>query len=170
MVWTNFVFGPSSNSARNKPKIASNLAYSDARHVFDEMPAWSPCTRARPTITAPLLLLHFMFGTARGAHHSLTHSPPHPPPLLLAILALTGCFWVCAPPWQASQLELLPLLAAPGQGQGRAWPRLAEARPSTGSPLPPALSSRIPKQAMSLCRRLCPLFLKKGEGRDLGLE
>jgi len=70
--------------------MASNLAYSDARHKFDEMPAWPPCTRVRPTIAAPLLLLHFTFGTARRALHSLIHLPPHPLHSLVALSCLSA--------------------------------------------------------------------------------
>jgi hypothetical protein len=99
------------------------------------MPAWSPCTRARPTIAAPLLLLHFAFGTARRAHHSLTHSPPHPPPLPARHPRPHSLFLsVCsAMVMEQAELELLLLLAAAGQGQGRAWPWLAEARPPAAS-------------------------------------
>ena len=38
-----------SNSNPSRPKSAPHLAYTDARHVFDEMTSWPPCTGARPT-------------------------------------------------------------------------------------------------------------------------
>ena len=54
-----------SNSNPSRPKSAPHLAYTDARHVFDEMTSWPPCTgacltwptRVQPPCHAPPLAL-----------------------------------------------------------------------------------------------------------------
>ena len=77
-------FGPSPNSARNKLKIASHLAYSDARHVLDDLPTWSSCASSRPTIvdTRPASPAAPLHSTAIMEKHqsALVVPPPLPTP------------------------------------------------------------------------------------------
>jgi len=113
------------------------------------MPAWPPWTRARPTIAAPLLLLHFMFGTARRALHSLTHSPPHRPPLparhprphsVSEYMPRHGH-------GPRAELELLLLVAAAGQGQGWAWPMASRGQAAAWLP---AATGRSPAESSAM--------------------
>jgi len=135
-----------SNSNPSRPKSALHLAYTNARHVFDEMASWPPCTRARPTWPtrvqalrhappralllqnrAPVCLLASLthFHSPRRSSSARTHARARPP-------------WM--PPWSS----LLPALL---QSLGLVMPSytlVAVHRPllSLASPSPALLRRR----------------------------
>ena len=82
-----------SNSNPSRPKLAPHLAYTDARHVFDEMKSWPPCTEARltwPTRVQP---------------------PCHAPPLALLLqnrapVCLLTSLTRFHPPWRSSSARM----------------------------------------------------------------
>ena len=104
---------------------------------------WPPCTRARPTIAAPLLLLHFTFGTARRALHSFIHSPSLSLPLPSPPRRSPRCPEPC-PPWPAGT-AWLPLHGESGQSMAAAGHGQDLAAPCTNSrwPKPKPLPSPL---------------------------
>ena len=142
----NFVFGPMSNSNPSRPKSALHLAYTNARHVFDEMASWPPCTGARPTWPTRI--------------QALRHAPPRAlllqnraPVCLLASLthfhsprrsSSTRTHARARPPWMPPWSSLLPALL---RSLGLAMPSytlVAVHRPllSLASPSPALLRRR----------------------------
>jgi len=114
---TNFIFGPSPNSAWKRPKFVSHAGHFAARHVLGGMPQWQDAWRARgghaELAALPLLqrgaLAHRLVATSWSCTRKRR---PELSPTVSSTLYLVLALFILSSTAMAERLSILPAASA----------------------------------------------------------